>query len=301
MSRGTRSHGNDAAGLLSIGELERRTGVPGATLRTWEARYGAFDPQRLPGGHRRYTEADVDLVAEILRRRSAGQQLVAAIEAATAARQELDPSVFATMRRGHPWLRAHVLAKSRLLALTRAMEDECCARAEAPVLFGCFQERRFYDRSRKRWLELARTARTAVVMADFDDTRGPRQGPELIPLPPGAVLRREWVLVCDAPDYPGCLAGWEIPGQEHAEDGRRRFETVLSVDPQVVRSAARACAGLAASFTDSARVIDELEELTEPAREGSPDLRRAESIFDRMLDYLEDASANDPASRDSRR
>ena len=43
---------------LSIGELARRTGVPAATLRSWEDRYGFPRPQRLGGGHRRYAEGD---------------------------------------------------------------------------------------------------------------------------------------------------------------------------------------------------------------------------------------------------
>lgn len=288
MSRSTQSVEDDAAGGLSIGELERRTGVPGATLRTWESRYGAPAPTRLPGGHRRYSDTDVELVADIMRRRAAGQQLSTAVEAARAARELVQPSVFAALRHQYPRLRSHVLAKPRLFALTRAMEDECCARAEHPVLFACFQREDLYDQSRSRWEELARTARSATVLADFQRTRtgGQRPGPVLVGLAADAVLRREWVVVCDAPDYPACLAGWEIPGRADPPDGERLFETVLSVDPQVVRTAARTCAGLAAEHADTTAGVSVPDGLNEPVREGSADLHRAEGLFDRMLDYL---------------
>jgi len=39
---------------LSIGAVSRATGIPSATLRTWERRYGFPDPDRSDSGHRRY-------------------------------------------------------------------------------------------------------------------------------------------------------------------------------------------------------------------------------------------------------
>ena len=44
---------------MSIGELARRVGVPVATIRTWEQRYGLPAPARSPGGHRRYGSDDL--------------------------------------------------------------------------------------------------------------------------------------------------------------------------------------------------------------------------------------------------
>jgi DNA-binding transcriptional MerR regulator len=43
---------------LRIGELARRAGVPAATLRAWERRYGIVDPQRTESGYRLYSAAD---------------------------------------------------------------------------------------------------------------------------------------------------------------------------------------------------------------------------------------------------
>ena len=44
--------------LIRIGELARRAGVPTATLRAWERRYGIVDPVRGPSGYRLYSPDD---------------------------------------------------------------------------------------------------------------------------------------------------------------------------------------------------------------------------------------------------
>ena len=160
---------------LAIGELAERAGVPAPTLRSWETRYGFPRPRRLEGGHRRYEPGDVALIQEVLRRRAAGLSLEAAIGVATARGAEGESSVFAGLRRRQPDLLPQVVRKSTLLALTRAMEDEYCARAERAVLFASFQRQRFYRRSRDRWTELARTALVTTVFADF--TEPPRPTP----------------------------------------------------------------------------------------------------------------------------
>lgn len=260
--------------------------MPAATLRSWETRYGAPRPQRLPGGHRRYNERDVTLVEEILRQRAAGLSLPTAISRADARSEEPEPSVFAGLRRRHPHLTAQVLHKTTLLALTRAMEDECCARAEHPLLFASFQRERFYRQSHARWAELARTAQTVVVFADFGERPPPSDPPLEVPLPSDAPLRREWVLVCEAPDFPACLTGWEHPGQEQIADTDRRFETLWTVDPRAVRDAARICAQLTRTFApDLGRRLPDLPAGTPP--EASADLRRATGLLTRMLGYLE--------------
>lgn len=46
------------AALVRIGELARRAGVPAATLRAWERRYGILEPTRTDGGYRLYGERD---------------------------------------------------------------------------------------------------------------------------------------------------------------------------------------------------------------------------------------------------
>jgi DNA-binding transcriptional MerR regulator len=46
-------------GVYSIGAVSTMVGVPQATLRTWEARYGGISPERTGSGHRLYTREQV--------------------------------------------------------------------------------------------------------------------------------------------------------------------------------------------------------------------------------------------------
>jgi DICT domain-containing protein len=273
--------------VLPISEVSRRTGIPVAGLRNWEQRYGLPRPQRSPAGQRRYTEADCDLLTEILRHRADGLSLPAAIARATTAAAAVGsgpgPSIFAEVRRQHPSLQAHVLDKALLLAVTRAIEDECCARAQRPVLVGSFQRQRFYQQAAPRWADLARTAEQTMIFADFEHGRllpGPAAE---IPVPADSPLLREWVLVCDAPDHPACVTAWEHPGQHGRRDADRIFEVLWSVDPQVVRTAARiGTAQAAPAFPQiPVRLAARLNEEPPPA---SADLRRASGLIERTLD-----------------
>lgn len=45
--------------LWPMGAVTRRTGIGEHTLRAWERRFGFPTPERLPSGHRRYTQAQV--------------------------------------------------------------------------------------------------------------------------------------------------------------------------------------------------------------------------------------------------
>jgi MerR family transcriptional regulator, light-induced transcriptional regulator len=283
------------AALLSISEVSRRTGIPVAGLRNWEQRYGLPRPQRSPSGQRRYTEADCDLLTEVLRRRTTGLSLSAAMAQAAASTGDgagdgsggggAAQSIFAGIRRQYPALHVHVLDKTILLAVTRAIEDECGARAQRPVLLGSFQRQRFYRASASRWADLARTAEQTVVFADFGRSHL-RPGPIAeVALPEDSPLRGEWVLICDAPDAPACVAAWERPGQERCRDRDRIFEVLWSVDPQVVRTAARIGIGLAAAAIPELpkRIADRLS--GDPGA-SSADLRRASGLLERTLDYL---------------
>ena len=105
-------------------------------------------------------------------------------------------------------------------------------------------------------------------------------------LPEGAPLRREWFLVCDAPDLPACMAAVERPGQAGAPDGQRRFETVWTVDPRVVRHASRVAAALADDYRPDWRDAGGTVPDDEPPP-ASADLRRAADLLDRMMGYLD--------------
>ncbi|MER3443687.1 MAG: MerR family transcriptional regulator [Meiothermus sp.] len=52
-------------GVYTIAEVEERVGLSSALLRQWERRYGFPRPERSPGGHRLYSEADLDALRQI--------------------------------------------------------------------------------------------------------------------------------------------------------------------------------------------------------------------------------------------
>jgi DNA-binding transcriptional MerR regulator/methylmalonyl-CoA mutase cobalamin-binding subunit len=60
---------------LNIAALTQRTGVAADTLRKWEQRYGILQPERTPGGQRRYTERDVARVEWLRSRLDEGYRI----------------------------------------------------------------------------------------------------------------------------------------------------------------------------------------------------------------------------------
>lgn len=231
---------------LTPREVTRRTGLSPATLRIWEQRYGFPRPERLPSGHRRYADEEVTRLLEVQRERDEGRSLPAAIERALSTAPSTEESVFAGLRRRRPDLVPYLLAKRTLLALSHAIEDESCARADHGLLFGAFQQERFYRLAERRWRELARTADAAVALADFSEVREEAGAPTEVPIDSSALAGREWSLICDGPAYSACLSAWERPGQDGVADSKRLFEAIWTVEPELVRGASGIAIGLTA-------------------------------------------------------
>ena len=71
----------------TVRAVARRLGVPTATLRSWNHRYGIGPPQHTPGEHRLYSSADIEIL-ELM------QDLIdRGVNAASAARVALDSAV----------------------------------------------------------------------------------------------------------------------------------------------------------------------------------------------------------------
>lgn len=66
---------SETALLFSMAETSRRTGVSTATLRKWAARYHIDASQRSPGGHRLYTEADLERLQRVSELKARGWNL----------------------------------------------------------------------------------------------------------------------------------------------------------------------------------------------------------------------------------
>jgi DNA-binding transcriptional MerR regulator len=223
---------------MTMREMSARSGVSEATLRMWELRHGFPEPRRRSSGHRRYSELDLARVRAVVRARESGLSLRAAIELASGGDEEQPSSVYAALRARVPGLEPQLVPKPGLLAMSRAIEDESMARAQRPLLFGCFQREQFYRQSQERWRELARTAERAVVLAEFRRVRRPRQAPLEVPIRASEPVAREWVIVCESPGFAACLAGWERP---HDSPAQRAFEAIWTVEAPAVRLAAQVC------------------------------------------------------------
>ncbi|MGI8418115.1 MAG: hypothetical protein ACR2P2_18315 [Nakamurella sp.] len=62
-------------------------------------------------------------------------------------------------------------------------------------------------------------------------------------------LHREWIIIAIGPRIGACLAGWEVPGRESGVEADRDFDTVWTVERDVVSHLATMTCGVA-SRTD---------------------------------------------------
>ncbi len=285
----------DPEATLAIGDLAERTGLSTATLRMWESRHGFPVPHRLESGHRRYREEDVEAIQAVLRHKDAGTRLELAIVNAMADAEPAAPSIYAYLRRRHPGLGVHRLKKSTLIALSWAIEDEFCAKADQAAIYASFQRARYFDLARPRWTELARVAQGATVFADFPESDLDAR-PVQIALPEDAPMRREWAVVCDSSELPVVLTAWELPGQVDVPERQRLFESMWTVNGKAVHDAARVCeavarqhrSGIDGPASDGQPIHGATSE-ADPvlSRPHSPDLSAVTALFNRMVAYVD--------------
>lgn len=227
---------------FSIGVLAERVGVTEGTLRTWNVRFGFPEGRRTTGGHRRFSPDDVRRVQRVLEAKSAGLPLGVAIQTVLDQdRLSLHPSVFGALGEQFPELRPSRLSRTALLATTRAVEDECLARGDHPIVLGAFQHRYRFEQSAARWHELARTARWSGVVADFGGTSDASASPARCDLPADAPMRREWTVVVVGDSFSAVVAAWEVPVEGA---GRATFETIVSARLDVAAAAGRVLTGV---------------------------------------------------------
>lgn len=257
---------------FSIGVLASRTGVTPGVLRAWESRFGFPAGRRSPSGHRRFTEADVQRVREVIEVRDGGVPLQLAIDS-VARRDAGGPpeSVHAALVREFPELRPQRLGRPALVAASYAVEDETLARADRPVVLGAFQSGYSFGRARHRWDELARTAAWSAVVADFasDDLRAdPAAHPARCQLPLDSPMRREWVVVSISAGFAAVVSAWEVPARPGAEPA---YESVISTHRPVALAAARVVVATArsAGARPPAAVDELLGEVTPRAATGA--------------------------------
>lgn len=264
---------------MSIGDLARVTGVSPGTLRTWERRHGFPRGRRTESGHRRFSTTDVEQVTAVLAARDAGLPLELAVRSVVSRdRAERVPSVYGAVTARHPELHRAWYARQTLVALSHAIEDECLARGDHPVVLGAFQQGHRFESSAPRWREIARTATWCAVVADFDGRPPDEPALATCDLPPVAPMRREWTVVSLGADYAAVLAAWERPGED-------RYEAVLSTDPHVARTAARVLADVVADH--GVDVPDAAFERLDRTPNPSPAAAAADRLLGRAAAHLD--------------
>jgi DICT domain-containing protein/predicted DNA-binding transcriptional regulator AlpA len=278
---------------LAIKDVAQRTGIAAGTIRMWEQRYGFPAPERTSSGYRRYTEDDVDALRKVLALRHRGLSVPAAISRAQDSGGASDhPSIYAAVAAQDATARPLVLKKATLAALSKAIEHEALALAAAPIVFGAFQQERFYRRVERRYQRLALHADAAAVFADFPGgVRHPDGAPAEIPIGCDDALGNEWAVIIDAPGYAACLLAWEQPSTAEPggpDDPDRRFEAIWTIDPQATRRAAQVAARLVGRA--DAPLGERFEELLTDRplalEEPAPALT---ALTNRMIAYLEGA------------
>lgn len=65
----------DDAPIYTIKSVAHLTGLPAETIRAWERRYAAVQPQRTDGGHRMYSSGDVERLTLLRRAVNAGHSI----------------------------------------------------------------------------------------------------------------------------------------------------------------------------------------------------------------------------------
>lgn len=65
----------DKTPRYNLGVVIRETGIKPDTLRAWERRYGLPEPNRTEGGHRLYSEYDIEMIKWLINRQEEGMRI----------------------------------------------------------------------------------------------------------------------------------------------------------------------------------------------------------------------------------
>ena len=74
---------SNSAAIFNIKAVVKQTGLNPATLRAWERRYGFPNPHRTAGGHRQYSQHDIDTLNWLIARQEEGVSISHAIAVST--------------------------------------------------------------------------------------------------------------------------------------------------------------------------------------------------------------------------
>ena len=106
----------------NLGTVLRETGINADTLRAWERRYNLPEPERTDGGHRLYSERDVEIIKWLLRQQEDGVRISQAVKLWRSKMEAGEDPLFEK-----PVLKEEVADQSQLDAFRRKWVDACIA------------------------------------------------------------------------------------------------------------------------------------------------------------------------------
>lgn len=128
--------------LYNLKAVVQRTGIPAASLRAWEKRYGILSPIRKPNGHRVYPASEIaklqrlkTLMAQGMTISQAADQLRAAVPPKSAQLTEVD-RLGQRLERALEKLDTHGANRAVAEALELLPADKFCLRIIRPLLGG---------------------------------------------------------------------------------------------------------------------------------------------------------------------
>ena len=71
---------SDQVPIYNLKVVVQETGLKPDTLRVWERRYGLPQPHRTPGGHRLYSQQDIDTLKWLVARQKEGMSISKAVQ-----------------------------------------------------------------------------------------------------------------------------------------------------------------------------------------------------------------------------
>jgi DNA-binding transcriptional MerR regulator len=71
---------NNSTPTYNMKVVVQETGLKPDTLRAWERRYGVPNPQRTPGGHRLYSQSEIEMLKWLIQRQDDGLSISRAVE-----------------------------------------------------------------------------------------------------------------------------------------------------------------------------------------------------------------------------
>ncbi len=71
---------DNQAPTFNLKAVVRETGLKPDTLRAWERRYGLPEPDRTEGGHRLYSQEDIEILKWLIGRQDEGMSISRAVD-----------------------------------------------------------------------------------------------------------------------------------------------------------------------------------------------------------------------------